>query len=195
MIFGGWWLLTLHSRGSVGEHEGPLARGARTVQLDHHHSLHLLLLPAWRSQTPWSHSYAGLVPNLAPRTHLTSLTTEQPPLVSGPRTHPPISGPASRAPMAEGWPVGMRRQASQQPTGFEPRRSLCEARAMHGVLLQELRWKVGSNVLPSLPGETLAAHQSHKSCEGPSLKAFGRPLLLAQKLHFLVHWSCVAQLD
>ena len=106
-------LLTLHSKGSVGEREGPLARGARTVLLDHHHSLHLLLLPAWRSPTPRDHSYAGLVPNLAPRTHLTSLTTEQPPL-SGPE--PPTRRYRDRAPMLawrrEGWPVGSRRRAA-----------------------------------------------------------------------------------
>lgn len=158
-------LLTLHSRGSVEVREGPLARGARTVQLDHHHSLHLLLLPAWRSPTPRDHSYAGLVPNLAPRTHLTSLTTEQPscslPLgSSGPPTHPPISRPASRAPIlawrrvgrsaAGGGQANNRRRVSS-PTLGGRRRVRC---IVCPLLLQELRWKVGferaSQPIPSL---------------------------------------------
>ena len=139
-------LLTLHSRGSVEVREGPLARGARTVQLDHHHSLHLLLLPAWRSPTPRDHSYAGLVPNLAPRTHLTSLTTEQPscslPSAAAGHSHPPAdietstTEPGADPGLAEGWPVGSRRRAGQQPTtglSLVVHFGRQEARAVHRV--------------------------------------------------------------
>ena len=189
-------LLTLHSKGSVGEREGPLARGARTVLLDHHHSLHLLLLPAWRSPTPRDHSYAGLVPNLAPRTHLTSLTTEQPScsLPSAGQSHPLADIETGRRCWLGGGRVGRLAAGGGRPTtddGFKPRRPLWEAGGACGASCarcswcrsRDGKWDLDVLLLPSFPTHPCLPLQT---LAGPlteaikAVKAFARPLVRPQ---------------
>ena len=111
----------------------------------------------------------------------------QPPPRQQRATDPPAdietSEPGADPGMAEGWPVGSRRRAGQQPTtGFVAHFGRQEARAVHRVPAAAAGAEMESGLrtcFPThpIPVETLAGPLTEAI---KAVKAFGRPLVQPQ---------------